>query len=620
MDDSLHKAQVKRRPPRSRKKYTNIIFIIPITLLIVIVPLFMRLHVYDPNLSQFAWFNTSVEEYDIFLYYKGVILTAIAALMVFMLLIKLVMGKFPSLKKDYWLFFLLAYGVLTALSTFFSEYRYFGLHGMFEQFETVWVILSYCIVTFYTFVMVRSNKDLNVIKTALFILLALMCIIGMTQFIGKDFFASTPGKKLIIPEEHAYLRDILNFKFSSNSTHQVYLTLYNPNYVGVFTALILPITFILIPASKKPISKILWTIISVLLLICAFGSGSKSFLISLVVIVIAAILLCRKYFIKFYIPVLITICVFVVTIRGAFAYIGTNPIEYVKSALTITENDHALDNIELGEYDLIVTYNDTILKVRYVNIIGRFLYEFRDEDDRLLDYTSSGTRTYVLTDEIYDGLSFTYYAGFDDYDFIASMKYNGQEVYFTIIEDEGPLYLTSALKPDNFTPSESAVFTKYEKLASGRGFLWSKSIPLLKDNLILGSGADTFPILFPHNDYVARLNAGYYDQIITKPHSMYLQIGIQHGVLALICFLVICIWYLAQSLRIYWKVNFSDKNQLFGAGIMLGVTGYLILGISNDSTVTIAPIFWMIIGLGFAVNRINKKKLNVTKEVIKESC
>ena len=65
--------------------------------------------------------------------------------------------------------------------------------------------------------------------------------------------------------------------------------------------------------------------------------------------------------------------------------------------------------------------------------------------------------------------------------------------------------------------------------------------------------------------------------------------------------------YIAQSAMLYFKSDFSDRNHWFGAGIMLGVIGYLIAGISNDSCVTIAPIFWVLLGIGFAVNRINRE-------------
>ncbi len=113
--------------------------------------------------------------------------------------------------------------------------------------------------------------------------------------------------------------------------------------------------------------------------------------------------------------------------------------------------------------------------------------------------------------------------------------------------------------------------------------------------------------MFPHNDLPGRINAGYYTALVTKPHNLYLQIGVQHGVLALLCFLAVCLMYIAQSAMLYFKSDFSDRNHWFGAGIMLGVIGYLIAGISNDSCVTIAPIFWVLLGIGFAVNRINRE-------------
>ena len=52
---------------------------------------------------------------------------------------------------------------------------------------------------------------------------------------------------------------------------------------------------------------------------------------------------------------------------------------------------------------------------------------------------------------------------------------------------DGTYYMNVFGKP-KIVPAETAIFTDYEWLASGRGYIWSRTIPLLKDNIILGSG------------------------------------------------------------------------------------------------------------------------------------
>ena len=49
---------------------------------------------------------------------------------------------------------------------------------------------------------------------------------------------------------------------------------------------------------------------------------------------------------------------------------------------------------------------------------------------------------------------------------------------------------------------------------------------------------------------------------------------------------------------------------------MLGIIGYLISGISNDSTITVAPLFWALLGIGFAVNRMNQQDIAVETATI----
>ena len=93
--------------------------------------------------------------------------------------------------------------------------------------------------------------------------------------------------------------------------------------------------------------------------------------------------------------------------------------------------------------------------------------------------------------------------------------------------------------------------------------------------------------------------------IFTKPHNLYLQIGVQTGVISLIAYLCFNLIYLIDSIRLYWKRESSTFMDWVGMGIMLSITGYLISGLVNDSTVTMAPVYWCLMGIGLAVNRIN---------------
>ena len=50
---------------------------------------------------------------------------------------------------------------------------------------------------------------------------------------------------------------------------------------------------------------------------------------------------------------------------------------------------------------------------------------------------------------------------------------------------------------------------------------WSRTFPLLKRALLLGVGQDNFAYAFPNDDYVGKVNCGFNEQIVTKPHNMY---------------------------------------------------------------------------------------------------
>lgn len=148
----------------------------------------------------------------------------------------------------------------------------------------------------------------------------------------------------------------------------------------------------------------------------------------------------------------------------------------------------------------------------------------------------------------------------------------------------------------------AAVFKGHERSLSGRGYIWGRTIPLLKKFLLWGSGPDTFTVKFPQTDYVMKVNTGLnmYQQLPTKAHSMYLQSALQTGILSGICLLMFFLHYIRIAVR-NAKTEKNREKAMFRTGILLSVIGFLLMGLANDSNLAVSPLFWCILGMGIAM-------------------
>ena len=82
-------------------------------------------------------------------------------------------------------------------------------------------------------------------------------------------------------------------------------------------------------------------------------------------------------------------------------------------------------------------------------------------------------------------------------------------------------------------------FDKYDSLASARVYIWSRTIPLLTDSMLIGYGPDTFSLDFPQDDTFWKLRAYNVTNIIVdKPHNMYLQMAVNTGVLSVLVYII----------------------------------------------------------------------------------
>ena len=129
---------------------------------------------------------------------------------------------------------------------------------------------------------------------------------------------------------------------------------------------------------------------------------------------------------------------------------------------------------------------------------------------------------------------------------------------------------------------------------------------MLPRTLVRGYGANTFVYAYPNDDDYCRLydenDVSYYD---VKAHSLYFQQAVENGLPACLCFILFYCVYFFGSLK-YYAFSGMKRNDLLsctGAGILAGSICYMTSGIANDSNVNTAVVFWVFLGIGYALLR-----------------
>ncbi|WP_455714070.1 O-antigen ligase family protein [Anaerosporobacter sp.] len=594
------------------KKHNKInSLLIPLAIIIIIVPLIVYEYNFTPSIANEAWFPDANTASDFFLFYKSIIVIGIGFLLMAILLYK----QFASKQKPFtnfqlWQIPLAVYAIFVLVSSFTSSYSDVAWNGTYEQFETALVLIAYCILLFYSYYIVKKEDDIQAILRFLLIGIALITFIGLLQVLGLDPIATTVGKYLISANKSKEAIDAMQFTFEKN---RVYMTLLNPNYVGVYASMLFPITMGLVILSKDNRKRIFSGILTILLAVAVFGSQSKTGLITLAgTSVLVIISLRKKIFTNKKIAIVIA-GAFVVLIAGFFTINAMQNNAYlnsIKNALSVKNQTHTLESIQTKHDYVEIKYNGkTVLLRCELDEEGKIDFSVTDEEGNNIkaNYDQT-TMTFTLEDESFNSLSVKPVYLSEDGIFGCEVIIDNNTWYFkSKTETEGYSYMNKYGRFDQIKDQDSSLLTNYGQLFTGRGYLWSRTIPLLKDYILVGEGPSTFVYVFPQNDYVGKYNNGFDSQIVTKPHNLYLQMAVETGVISSIAFIVLCLMFIIQSIMTYRKSALDNLIEQTGVLICVAVIGYMVSGLINDSNVGVAPIFWILLGVGFACNRIIKE-------------
>lgn len=148
-------------------------------------------------------------------------------------------------------------------------------------------------------------------------------------------------------------------------------------------------------------------------------------------------------------------------------------------------------------------------------------------------------------------------------------------------------------------PETVQLLNGLERLGSGRVYIWSRTIPMLKSRIIIGSGPDSFIASFPQNDIMGKSAVGSTYLVVDKPHSWFLELAVNTGLVSVLSILALLIGYYRT-----WFLRREDTHNSAGhyIGAVSGaIAMYSLSALFNDSMPSVSPLFWAFIGIGFAL-------------------
>ena len=554
------------------------------------LPLVYCFHIEAIDFSKYPWFPNQDYWIDLFLYGKSWVIRASAVVMSASLLVTNIKNRKRTVSFESCC--VLIIGVFLMLSAVFSGFSEQTLKGSIEQYESVYVLLSYLVIGVFCCSYVKKEKSCKSIRNALLIGLMLSCVIGLFQILQNDLWETDLGKRLLIPETFATLRENLRFSEDYMGWKRVYMALYNPTYAGIYLVMLLPLLFF----GKNKWMKLLLIPVG----LCLIGTMSKTAVAVAVVLVLLNVWMRSE---KEAVNKFLNKKIFAGTVIAVTIIAG---VLIMQNGNGVLNQGKRLQKVETQEDQIKVIYKGNALYLSEFPKDAGVTYKIVDEDGNepmLLWVPERGEMD--SQDPRFSDLHFKVYSK-DERGYI---YFRYADVIFRFTDELGTgkyEYISINGKPDELELAKTFINVG-DSLLNGRGYIWNRVIPMIAEKPILGTGPDTFLQVFPQDDYVARANLGYgfFTEILTNAHSFYLQIALQNGLIVLICFMGLMAVYLKKSWKMYVHKDSYDEMDRMGAACFLGTIGYLLCGLVFASSVCTTPIFAVLVGTGIGIQKIN---------------
>lgn len=594
------------------QKIKDKLYVLPIVLIAAVVPLIVRYKRIElGEVVASYWirdYNT-----DFFSYYKMVFLLGFTflALISFYIYSKQnpeAIKENNSVKKLYY-YPIGIYMLMVILSTLFSEAQLTSLTGFPDRYEGMPVLLSYMLIVIITMNLFRTKEQFKFIINALLASGVIIAIIGLSQFFEMDLLGTILGQRLILPQENfEAISQGLGFRFGGRNI--LFATLYNPNYAGSYFSMLFVLSSVLYFFEEKLTKKVILGAVTSVIFAAWLGSLSRAGILGALFAFLVLAILLNKEILKRYKSFLIIGLVFMSVFTFMDVYTdGSLRREFLslgaETQLALTGETAEIEEIKNEDGHLVFKTTKEELEFKFDDLGKLKVY---NEDGKILNLIKLDTHL-VIDDPEYNNYIFRVINNDQNQNKILEFRYGNKIISFKFLSFLNNFLAMGIRNNDYFLQEvESWGFEGKEQFASKRGYIWSRTIPLLDNVLFTGYGPDTFALFFPQHDVIGKIkNFNNPAILVDKAHNLYLQIWFNTGLISLLAVINLFVFYFLRNFINYFKFKCIKYYSQIGIAFFAAFIAYTTAALFNDSVISVAPVFWMILGLGIAVE---VKKIN----------
>lgn len=559
----------KKNTGKKTKQHFNDL-LLPIVVVLCLMPFVVYLAEYDYGYSGYLWHSDDSIMQDFYAYYRSIFFLVILFFVLVILAFSFAIGR-ENFKRNKIFYPLLAYTALALLSSICSVNRKAAFWGNYVSYQGFFVLAGYCLMIYYTYQIMRRENDYKSILHAIMVMFVPMSLLGWLQVFKNDPLNWDWVQKMLMPDAlYEVYGGAVEDVFTGNN---VFLSLYNPNYAAIFLVMFACAFLLQFLTAQERREKIVAAVFLLDALVLCWFTYTRAALVAFVVVVAVLMIIIGKR-----------------RERKVILYIALSGAGLLVLLLVVDTAlfggkfaSRIMDEPKNAKLESILTTEDGV-EITY----GGATCVLRLED--------------VAEGEIRLSLPGECYADSFEWDGEKQILVKLDDITLQFTEQDGTYYYyTEWGKTDSMQNVDAVDFHGYEYLGSGRLYIWSRVLPMLKRYIFLGSGPDTFAEVYPQNDYVGKLvyaeNPG---RIMEGAHNDYLMRWVQTGLLSLLALLVFYGMFIRKCFRYYRQCGLTAVREKLGFGCFLGCVGYLVCSFFSDSTLYTTPIFYVFAGIALA--------------------